>query len=138
MLWEIFHYVVVFPSFFWRILYAFKELTKRFFSQFLKLLTVRQVEFKLAEEALLFKEFLFFKILRTGEAFAGSLKSIFHTRDYSKLIDHCKETAVEMIFQEHPNVKYCLLPLLYTGGKSKVQTSSLVSDPFWDLQRVGT
>lgn len=138
MLWEIFHYVVVFLSFFWRILHAFKELTKRLSSQFLKLLTIRQVEFKLPEEVLLFKEFLFFKIPRTGEAFAGSLKNIFHIRDYSKLIDHCKETAMEMIFQEHPNVKYYLLPLLYSGGKSKVQTSSLVSDPFWDLQRVGT
>lgn len=42
------------------------------------------------------------------------------------------------MFQEHPNDKYYLLPLLYTGGKSKVQTLGLTSDLFWDLQRVGT
>lgn len=37
---------------------------------------------------------------------------------------------MEMIFQEHSNDKYCPLPLLYTGGKSKVQTLSLMFGPF--------
>lgn len=37
---------------------------------------------------------------------------------------------MEMIFQEHPNDKYYLLPLLDTEGKSRFQILTLMSDPF--------